>query len=139
VDEIVSLDALRAARGNRADQKANPEILRAGLDRLDAALTGTRTVVWDATSLNRQQRSLVGGIAARRNALVTHAVLLIDPGLVAGRNAAREHPVPPGVLAAQLERFGPPYPAEAHRIWYVGASGAVEDVAGSVRSPGRVS
>lgn len=131
VDEVVSLDDLRAARGSRADQRANPEVLRDGLNRLDKALSGRRTVVWDATALNRQQRSLVEGVAARRNALVTHAVLLVDPGLVAARNASRQWAVPPAVLAGQFERFDPPYPGEAHRMWYVGASGTVEDVAGS--------
>ncbi|MEV7233253.1 hypothetical protein AB0N06_04490 [Streptomyces sp. NPDC051020] len=45
------------------------------------------------------------------------------------RNAAREHPVPPRVLAAQLHRFGPPYPGQAHRTWYIGASGTIEEEA----------
>jgi predicted kinase len=132
VDEVVSLDGLRAERGSRADQRGNPEVLRAGLARLDAALTGRRTVVWDATCLNRQQRGLVADVAARRDALVTHAVLLVDPALVARRNAARADAVPDRVLAAQLARFGPPYPGEAHRTWYVGAAGTVADVAGAV-------
>jgi hypothetical protein len=30
-----------------------------------------------------------------------------------------------------LRRFDPPYPGQAHRTWYVGVSGAVEDVAGA--------
>jgi predicted kinase len=132
VDDIVSLDDLRRTRGSRADQRGNSEVLRTGLDRLGAALTGRRTVVWDATCLNRQQRSLVAGVAARRDAFVTHAVLLVDPGLLAKRNADREHAVPAEVLAAQLNRFGPPYPGEAHRAWYVGTTGVVEDVAGSL-------
>jgi predicted kinase len=134
VDEVVSLDELRAARGSRADQRHNPEVLRAGLDRLDQALTGRRTVVWDATALNRQQRALVDGIAARRDALVTHAVLLVDPELAAKRNAGRQWAVPAEVLTNQFERFDPPYPGEAHRTWYVGASGTVEDDAGSYHS-----
>ncbi|MFJ1706079.1 RNA ligase family protein [Kitasatospora sp. NPDC088346] len=134
VDEIVSLDDLRQARGSRADQRANPEILRAGLERLDAALTPGRTVVWDATSLNQQQRSLVQGVAHRRDALTTHAVLLVGPAELARRNAAREHPVPPGVLAAQLGRFGPPYPGQAHRTWYIGPDGTVGDTDGTLDS-----
>ncbi|MEV6212068.1 RNA ligase family protein [Kitasatospora sp. NPDC051914] len=132
VSARISLDGLREERGDRADQRANGDVLREGLDRLDAALARGGTVVWDATSLNRQQRSLVQGVAQRRDALVTQAVLLVGEGELARRNEVRPHPVPPGVLAAQLRRFGPPYPGEAHRTWYVGAAGTVEDTAGTI-------
>lgn len=127
VDTYVSLDDLRAARGARADQRANAEVLRAGLDRLDAALAAGGTTVWDATSLTHQQRSLVHAVAHRRNALITHAVVLVDEDELVRRNGRREHPVPPDVLTAQLRRFTPPYPGDAHRTWYIGASGTIED------------
>ncbi|MFI1826352.1 RNA ligase family protein [Streptomyces sp. NPDC020412] len=126
-DRLVSLDALREAAGSRADQRGNTDVLRAGLDELDAALAHGGTVVWDATSLNRHQRSLVHAVAARRDALVTHAVVLVDEDELLRRNDTRRHPVPPDVLTAQLRRFVPPYPGEAHRTWYVGATGRVED------------
>ncbi|HSA49938.1 MAG TPA: RNA ligase family protein, partial [Yinghuangia sp.] len=132
VDEIVSLDDLREARGSRADQGANGEVLHEALDRLDAALSRGGTVVWDATSLMPQQRSLVHGVARRRDALVTHAVVLVDEDELARRNSSRAHPVPDAVLAAQLRRFVPPYPGHAHRTWYVGAGGTVEDVDGTL-------
>ncbi len=131
-DARIGLDDLRQARGGRADQSANAAVLREGLDRLDAALAAGGTVVWDATSLSRQQRSLVRAVAARRNALVTHAVVLADEEELARRNAVRPHPVPPEVLAGQLRRFDPPYPGQAHRTWYVGAGGTVEDAAGGL-------
>ncbi|WP_327728172.1 AAA family ATPase [Streptomyces sp. NBC_00487] len=127
VDAYVSLDDLREARGARADQRANADVLRAGLDRLDGALAAGGTTVWDATSLNHQQRSLVHAVAHRRNALVTHAVALVDEDELIRRNTRREHPVPPEVLTAQLRRFAPPYPGDAHRTWYVGASGTLEE------------
>ncbi|MEV7714210.1 RNA ligase family protein [Streptomyces sp. NPDC088270] len=127
VDTYLSLDDLRSARGSRADQKANGDVLREGLDRLDAALTAGATVVWDATSLNAHQRSLVHAVARRRDALLTHAVALVDEAELIRRNGRRSHPVPPGVLTSQLRRFVPPYPGQAHRTWYVGASGTVED------------
>ncbi|WP_329195487.1 RNA ligase family protein [Streptomyces sp. NBC_01435] len=127
VDTYLSLDDLRSARGSRADQKANGDVLREGLDRLDAALTAGSTVVWDATSLNAQQRSLVHAVARRRDALLTHAVALVDEAELIRRNGRRSHPVPPGVLTSQLRRFVPPYPGQAHRTWYIGASGTVED------------
>lgn len=124
----VSLDELRESRGSRADQRGNGDVLRDGLDRLDRALAEGGAVVWDATSLNRQQRSLVGALARRRDAFVTHAVLLVDEAELVRRNAVRPHPVPSDVLAGQLHRFVPPYPGDAHRTWYVGAGGAVEDM-----------
>ncbi|MFJ2896373.1 RNA ligase family protein [Streptomyces sp. NPDC087218] len=127
VGAYVSLDDLRLARGSRADQKANGEVLREGLDRLDAALAAGGTVVWDATSLNAHQRSLVHAVARRRDALLTHAVALVDEAELLRRNGWRDHPVPPEVLASQLHRFVPPYPGQAHRTWYIGASGTVED------------
>ncbi|MFI6731307.1 RNA ligase family protein [Nonomuraea sp. NPDC050451] len=132
IDAYLSLDDLRQARGSRADQRANREVLGDGLDRLDAALAAGGTVVWDATSLNQHQRSLVHAVARRRDALTTHAVVLVEEDELHRRNARRAHPVPSHVLAAQARRFVPPYPGQAHRTWYVGAHGTVDDVDGSL-------
>ncbi|MEV7598189.1 RNA ligase family protein [Kitasatospora sp. NPDC089797] len=139
----ISLDDLRAALGSRADQRHNPEVLRTALARLDAALayppltpatpaTPPATVLWDATSLNREQRSQVHTIARRRDALLTQVVLLVDEAELLRRNAVRPHPVPPEVLTAQLHRYQPPYPGQAHRTWYVGPGGTVESTAGTL-------
>ncbi|CAL9448956.1 hypothetical protein SUDANB95_02389 [Actinosynnema sp. ALI-1.44] len=131
--EVVSLDDLREARGSRSDQRANGEVLRTGLRRLDEALARRgASVVWDATSLDRRQRAVVRDVADRHGALVTHAVLVVDEETVVRRNAAREHRVPAEVVAAQLARFSPPCAGEAHRTWYVGPDGAVADVAGAL-------
>ena len=126
VDVRVSLDDLRDEAGDRADQRANARVLRAGLDRLDAALRAHRTVVWDATSLVEQQRAVVHAVARRHDAMVTHAVVLVDEREVARRNGTRAHTVPAAVLDAQARRFSPPYPWQAHRTWYVGADGSVD-------------
>ncbi|MEU1490295.1 RNA ligase family protein [Streptomyces sp. NPDC005775] len=123
----LSLDDLRESRGSRADQSANADVLREGLRRLDAALVPGATVVWDATSLGPHQRSLVHAVAERKDALVTHAVAWVGADELTARNGRRAHPVPPEVLASQLRRFVPPYPGRAHRTWYVGTSGTVED------------
>jgi predicted kinase len=115
---VVSLDDLRMARGSRADQSANQQVLTEGLRLLEEALARGTNVVWDATSLTRQQRGLVDGVARRRNALIDHRVHLATAEVLAERNARRAHPVPPQVLAAQLRRIDPPYPGEAHRAVY---------------------
>ncbi|MFE9927972.1 RNA ligase family protein [Streptomyces sp. NPDC005533] len=132
VDAYISLDDLRTARGSRADQRANADVLSQGLDRLDTALARGGTVVWDATSLTDQQRGLAGSVARRRDALVTHAVVLVDEPELLRRNAVRTHPVPDQVLTSQLHRFSPPYAGQAHRTWYIGAGGDVEDTAGGL-------
>lgn len=126
-DTCISLDDLRLARGSRADQSANADVLREGLHRLEEALVPGATVVWDATSLNPHQRGLVHAVAHRRDALLTHAVAWAGEAELTARNARRAHPVPPEVLESQLRRFVPPYPGEAHRTWYIGSSGTVED------------
>lgn len=136
VEAYISLDDLRGARGSRADQRDNADVLREGLDRLDSALASAArrggTVVWDATSLTARQRGLAGTVARRRDAHVTHAVLLVEEAELMRRNSTRAHPVPEQVLASQLRRFAPPYPGEAHRTWYIGAGGTVEDTAGTI-------
>ncbi|MFD3872602.1 RNA ligase family protein [Streptomyces sp. NPDC058623] len=136
VSAYVGLDDLRAERGARADQRANAEVLRGGLDRLDRALAAGGTVVWDATSLTEQQRGLAGAVARRRDALVTHAVVLVGEAELRRRNGVRAHPVPEAVLVGQVRRYSPPYPGQAHRTWYVGAGGTVEDTAGGLGGPG---
>ncbi|MFE5489652.1 RNA ligase family protein [Streptomyces virginiae] len=137
VDTYIGLDDLRTARGSRTDQRANAEVLGEGLERLDAALARGGTVVWDATSLTDQQRGLAGSVARRRDALVTHAVVLVGEAELVRRNGVRPHPVPPQVLTSQLHRFSPPYAGQAHRTWYIGAGGDVEDTAGAL-APGTV-
>lgn len=119
----VSLDDLRTARGSRTDQSANRELLAEGLRLLDDALAQGTDVVWDATSLTRQQRALVDSVARRRNALIEHLVHLAPASELEERNAQRAHPVPAKVLDAQLRRFDPPYPGEAHRAVYVDTVG----------------
>ncbi|WP_420082509.1 RNA ligase family protein [Streptomyces sp. JL4002] len=132
VSTCVSLDDLRGARGSRADQRANAEVVAEGLHRLDAALRAGGTVVWDATSLTGRQREPAGAVARRRDALVTDVVVLVDEPELRRRNAVRTHPVPERVLTSQLHRFGPPYAGGTHRTWYVGPAGTVEDTAGSL-------
>ncbi|MFD8686763.1 RNA ligase family protein [Streptomyces sp. NPDC059651] len=127
VATYLSLDDLRESRGSRSGQSANADVLREGLRRLDAALVPGATVVWDATSLNPHQRSLVHAVAHRRDALITHAVAWVGADELTARNNRRAHPVPPAVLTSQLHRFVPPYPGRAHRTWYIGTSGTVED------------
>jgi len=131
----ISMDDLRAERGSRADQRSNPEVLTAALDRLKAGLRGADAgteILWDATGLNRSQRNLVLRAARAADASVTQAVFLVDEHELHARNAARPNPVPEQVLASQLHRYQPPYPGEADRIWYLGPDGTIADVDGEL-------
>ena len=132
---VVSMDDLREERGSRADQRSNAEILTAALAKLESALRtaapGAR-VVWDATGLNRPQRHLVLRAAQAADAYVTQAVFLVDESALRVRNAGRPNPVPENVLTGQIHRYQPPYPAEAHRTWYVGGDGAIADTDGEL-------
>lgn len=129
---VASLDAVREERGDRADQSDNATVLTAALDKLDALLSDRKDVVWDATCLDKRQRDLPFGVAHRRGALLSCAVFVVHPETVSARNAARSNPVPAGVLHAQLRRFSPPYPADAHRTLYLDESGAVADRTGGL-------
>ncbi|GAA0394269.1 hypothetical protein Acor_66270 [Acrocarpospora corrugata] len=129
---IISLDELREARGSRSDQGANPDIYRAALQKLDTSLAGGGTTIWDATALNRRQRSMLLKVAKRRNTLTTYALMLVPDDIVTQRNTNRPHPVPAEILTSQLRRFNPPFPGEAHRTWYIGSEGTVLDTAGTL-------
>ena len=135
VVSVVSMDDLREERGSRADQRSNAEILTAALAKLESALRtaapGAR-VIWDATGLNRPQRNLVLRAAQAADAYVTQAVFLVDESALRARNAVRPNPAPENVLIGQIHRYQPPYPAEAHRIWYVGGEGTIADVDGEL-------
>lgn len=129
---VASLDALREERGDRSDQSDNAAVLTAACNLLDALLAEKKDVVWDATCLDKRQRELPFGVAQRRGALLTSAVFVIRPETLAARNAQRPHPVPAGVLHAQLRRFSPPYPGDTHRTLYIDESGRVADQTGGL-------
>jgi predicted kinase len=132
---VVSMDDLREENASRADQRSNPEILTAALAKLGSALRTTppgARVIWDATGLNRPQRSLVLRAAQAADAYVTQAVFLVDESALRARNVARPHPIPLNVLTSQINRYQPPYPAEAHRTWYLGGDGTVADSDGEL-------
>jgi predicted kinase len=132
---VVSMDDLRADHGSRANQRSNSAILTAALAKLETALRtaapGAR-VIWDATGLNRPQRNLVLRAAQAADAYVTQAVFLVNESALSARNAARPNAVPVSVLTSQITRYQPPYPAEAHRIRYLGGDGTVVDSDGEL-------
>jgi alkanesulfonate monooxygenase SsuD/methylene tetrahydromethanopterin reductase-like flavin-dependent oxidoreductase (luciferase family)/predicted kinase len=103
--EVVSSDALRALVGSgTADLDASADALRL----LDQIVEGRArrglTVVVDTLGLDPARRSAWAAVG-RESGLPLVAVVLDTPAAVCrARNAARDRPVPAGVLAGQLHR-----------------------------------
>lgn len=129
---VISLDDLRAGRGDRGDQSQNDAILRTALERLETALQAGESVVWDATLLMPSQRALLQSIARRFDALTTWIVFTRAPRALEATNRTRAHPVDEEVLAAQLRRYRLPYPGDADILGYVDDAGAIADTAGDL-------
>lgn len=115
--QVVSLDALRARLGrDHTDQTVNGQVMQAAREAVRAGLRGGAHVVWDATSLRRDQRSQVLALGEAYGALTRIHLAWTPPAVFTARNAARPSPVPPAVLAAQLNALEFPDVTEAHTV-----------------------
>lgn len=132
--QVIALDDLRAARGDRADQSANDAVLRDARESLREALRSPSRVVWDATSLTRRERS-VAALGKQYGALVTLVAFEVEREVLEARNRNRQHKVPPGILAKQLKRASFPMPAEGHRLRVVDESGMTRHRIGFLADP----
>lgn len=120
--EVISLDALREElAGDRADQALNGAVRQEGKTRLKSALRPGRKVVWDATCLRKDFRSMVCETGFAYGALVTLVVFQLSPQALAARNKSRQHAVPAAVLQSQLDQWEWPEVDEAHRLLVVDA------------------
>ncbi|WP_189068924.1 AAA family ATPase [Deinococcus radiotolerans] len=114
---VISLDALRAQLGRGAqDQRMNGQVLQAAREALREGLRRREHVVWDATSLRRDQRAQVLGLGQDYGALTRVWVAWTPPGVAAQRNATRARVVPGAVLADQLRMLEFPDLNEAHEV-----------------------
>lgn len=122
---LVSLDAIRAELGSRADQSQNGKVRQIAKDRLKVGLRAKAKLVWDATNLRRDFRDAVTNLARDYGALVTMVLFPRSEAEYASRNRSREHAVPANVLRRQLEGMQWPELPEAHRWLVVGSNGEV--------------
>ncbi|GGS05287.1 AAA family ATPase [Deinococcus sedimenti] len=114
---VISLDALRGQLGRSAqDQRVNGQVMQAAREALREGLRRREHVVWDATSLRRDQRAQVLGLGHDYGALTRLWVAWTPPGVAASRNAARARVVPGAVLADQLRMLEFPDLGEAHEV-----------------------
>jgi len=129
--EVVSLDNLREEMsGDRADQTMNGQVRQEAQFQLKAALRPGRKVVWDATNLRKDFRSMVCATGFDYRALVTLVVIHLKPEDYAARNLKRTQAVPSKVLSSQLEGWEYPDVDEAHRMLVLDGTGHVRGAFG---------
>ncbi len=129
--QVVSMDEIREAlAGDRSDQALNGAVRQAARNQLKAALRPGKRVVWDATGLRRDFRSIVIDTGFSYGALVTLVVFQQSVEEYRRGNQRRAHPVPPSVLNAQLESWEWPEVDEAHRVLVVNGKGEVQGAFG---------
>lgn len=122
--ERISLDELREQwNGDRGSQEHSGEIRQQAKKALKAALRAKRGVIWDATNVRKDFRSMVADLGRDYHALVTLVVFLLPETELRKNNRAREHFVPDSVLDRQLESYQLPTLNEAHQFWVVGSKG----------------
>ena len=114
---IVSLDDLRAQLAkNRSDQSINPLIVREAKALLKSHLGKGKKVVWDATNIRKDFRSLLTRIGFDYHALVTIIVFHKPLKEIVSSNEKRQYPVSKAVLMDQLNRYQFVEQTEAHQI-----------------------
>ncbi len=114
---VISLDDIREnLTGERGDQSKNGQVLQNAKAQLKAHLRNKEQVVWDATSLTRNQRSAVLALGFDYGALTTLVALQPSVTDLFVRNRTRQDAVPDPVLAAQIAKTDFPYADEAHRV-----------------------
>ncbi|WP_020559444.1 ATP-binding protein [Thiofilum flexile] len=122
--ERISLDELREHwNGDRASQEHSGQIRQQAKENLKAALRAKCGVIWDATNIRKDFRSMVADLGRDYHALVTLVVFLLPETELRNNNRAREHVVPEEVLDRQLDAYQLPTLDEAHQFWVVGAKG----------------
>lgn len=117
---IISLDSLRASLGkNASDQKVNGQVLQAARQALREGLRQHQHVIWDATSLRRQQRAQLVTLAHDYGALSEIVLLWTSPKLLQKRNMSRQRVVNAAIVAKQLAALEFPEVSEAHVVRYL--------------------
>ncbi len=117
---IISLDKLREEFGkNQGDQSKNPEVLLKAKQELKYHLAHHKKVVWDATNLRKDFRSMLIGLGMDYHALVTIVVFHQKIAEVLLGNKQRTESIPIGVIHDQINRLEWVELSEAHRILFV--------------------
>lgn len=116
----ISLDDLREQYcKNRSNQKNNSFILTKAKEELKHHLRNHNKVVWDATNLRQDFRSMISQLGFDYHALVTLIILHMPEKSIHQGNQTRDFQVCPQVLHSQIESLEWVEDSEAHRIAFV--------------------
>ena len=121
---VVSLDDLRdQINGDRGSQKNKGQIMQLAKEQLRVQLRKQGDVVWDATNLRKDFRSIVSTLSQDYRALVTLVVFIQPERSIHKNNQQRQHSVASDVLNTQIDRYQMPLLSEAHQVLVIGADG----------------
>lgn len=123
---VVSLDDLRDKfNGDRSSQKNRGQIIQHAKEQLRIALRSKGKVIWDATNLRQDFRSIICTLSTDYHALVTLAVFLMPESQIERKNRERKNSVPDDVLKNQIARYQFPLLDEAHQYMVLDGNGEV--------------
>ena len=106
---IVEPDAIRKElTGDASDQSRNGEVFRLAHSRAEAILLDGKSVVVDATNLDRKTRAEWVAIARRCGAEARAVVVDTPVDVAKKRNRSRDRVVPLDVIDKQARRLCPP-------------------------------
>lgn len=115
---VVSLDELREEM-DVAPTDDQGRVLQAAFEAARGHLRAKRDFVWNATSVTRQTREKIIGLARAYDAYVAIHVLERPLDVVLRQNQARTARVPPRVIENLSRKFEPPSVLEAHEVAWV--------------------
>lgn len=124
---VISLDNLRQKfNGDRNSQDNKGQIIQYAKEQLREALRSSGNVIWDATNLRKDFRSIVCTLGRDYHALVTLIVFLLPETQIVKNNRKRQHNVSDSVLQKQLNTYQIPLLSEAHQTQIVDGNGVVQ-------------
>jgi predicted kinase len=117
---LISLDQIRKEKfGNISHQKNNREVIQIAKELLKEALRKRQNVVWDATNLKKDFRSMLFGIGKDYKAYVTLIVLHCSIETIIFQNKSRVNKVDIDVINDQIQNIEWPNDDEAHKTCFV--------------------
>ncbi|EFB42780.1 AAA family ATPase [Parachlamydia acanthamoebae] len=123
---IISLDELRKEFGkNRSDQSQNSQVMVKARQELKYHLARHKKIVWDATTLRKDFRSMLINLGMDYHALVTLVVFHQKTSEIFSGNKQRKESIPQEVLNDQMNNLEWVDLSEAHRVLFVNRRGVL--------------
>jgi predicted kinase len=123
----ISLDDLREEFGkSRSNQENNSFIISKAKEQLKNYLRNHDKIVWDATNLKKDFRSMISQLGYDYHALVTMVVLHVSEYSIYQGNQSRNYKVPKDVVHSQIESLEWIEDSEAHRIAFINQEGYLD-------------